>query len=420
MRLELLHSSRCLSSWGRYLSLNNFLVCVGLTCVSATASTTIALDKTSPHYARPADLEGREWKIASYLFDQEVIWPHHEFGRKGQPYISFKGGVVEGSLGCGQFAGKYRRSGGQLTISAEWTDGKEEPCSDEGKHDATQIVKALSNVRRIRSEPEYWHEDALLLTDAKGAIEISLLPMQAGKDLSELQDTFWHLVQLQGSRAEFSGVVTNIQELGITFGTSAYAISFPFQYKLVGLEFSPASSQSTVARNSRFYRDRHTALVFESDLHKIGSYELSQGDVTFFGKDRQPTMVLSSIRQEGIENRRWHIARYRGDGTQPTDAVGLTDAKESADITFLNGRVEGTSGCGAWSGTYKLSGDQVTVEAGTILAGLCSSGGFAQGPLVEKAFKGELRMEEKADHISSARQQRESSNIARAVLSWIL
>jgi hypothetical protein len=43
-----------------------------------------------------------------------------------------------------------------------------------------------------------------------------------GKDLSELQDTFWHLTELQGTRSDFSGVVINIGRYAITFSAPRY------------------------------------------------------------------------------------------------------------------------------------------------------------------------------------------------------
>jgi hypothetical protein len=41
----------------------------------------------------------------------------------------------------------------------------------------------------------------------------------------------------------------------------------------------------------------------------------------------------------------------------------------------------------------------VTVQAGWVLAGFCYPAGFAQDRLVEDAFKGDLGIEEKGDHI---------------------
>jgi hypothetical protein len=64
------------------------------------------------------------------------------------------------------------------------------------------------------------------------------------KDLSELQDTFWHLTELQGARSDFSGVVIDIDRYGITFSAPRYFRSFPFEYKTTTtrLKFYPASA----------------------------------------------------------------------------------------------------------------------------------------------------------------------------------
>jgi heat shock protein HslJ len=85
-------------------------------------------------------------------------------------------------------------------------------------------------------------------------------------------------------------------------------------------------------------------------------------------------------------------------GTGQIDAEGLIAAKETAEITFLNGRVDGSPGCGGLIGTYSLSGDELTVQAGIVLAGYCPPEDIAQARLVENTFKGD-RVEEKGDQI---------------------
>ncbi len=47
-------------------------------------------------------------------------------------------------------------------------------------------------------------------------------------------------------------------------------------------------------------------------------------------------MMLNSFQQKGIEDRRWRIAKYLDTAAKLKDADGLTDAKEPAEITFLN------------------------------------------------------------------------------------
>jgi heat shock protein HslJ len=383
-----------------HLLLRSFLTCLVVICAITSLSPPItALGSAAPHAARPADLEGRVWQISNYFVDKEQTWPYRKIGQKGDAYISFESGVLDGSPGCGRFSGTYHRSSGQLTISAEWTDQKDVACDGDEKRNAEQILRTFTNVRRILVAPAYWHADALLLADAKGSTQVTLSPMQPGKDLSELQDSFWHLAKLERSHADFSGVTVEVGKGNISFSTVSYFAMYSFEYNLSGLEFSPTAPHTASSDNSQSWRDRRVAQLFSDALRKTSSYDFSKGTLTFFNKDRQAIVVLSSLQQQGIENRRWRIAKYRGDGSQHGDKEGLIDATQPAEITFLHGRVEGSPGCGAWVGTYKVSGDRVTVQAGSVLAGFCYPADFAQGRLVETAFKDELQIEKNGDHL---------------------
>ena len=285
-------------------------------------------------------------------------------------------------------------------MSVEWRNREVAPCNEEEKEQARKVVRALTHVQRIQPPPAYWHSDSdtLLLVDEEGKIQIMLAPAQSGADLSELEDTFWHLTQLPGSKADFSNVVINIRDRDIFFSTPSHFFGFPFRYRWAGLEFYPAGMYIREKNDSKFFQDEQLTTLFETTLHRIRSYDLSTDSLTFFDKDQQPIMALSDFRKEGIENRRWRIAKYRGDGTQPSDEEGLVEAR-LADITFLNGRVIGSPGCGAWWGTYKFSGGQLNVEAVLTLLGFCYPEQFTEGHLVENAFKGELRVTKKEDSI---------------------
>lgn len=84
---------------------------------------------------------------------------------------------------------------------------------------------------------------------------------------------------------------------------------------------------------------------------------------------------MSSLRPNGIENRRWNILRFRGNVPHQADREGLIEAKEPADILFLNGSVDGSPGCGGWVGTYSLKDGYLSVHASEALAGMCTKGG---------------------------------------------
>jgi hypothetical protein len=165
-----------------------------------------------------------------------------------------------------------------------------------------------------------------------------------GEDLSELQDTFWLLAELQGTRSDFSGIVIDIERYGITFSAPQYIRSLPFEYKTttMRLKFYPAWAYSDVTKSNR--SRWLIARQFEKVLQEIRSYDLRDGRLTFLTEDRHPIMVLQALRQGGIENRRWRIAQYRDDTGQQTADQGLVDARSTAEITFLNGLVFGSVG----------------------------------------------------------------------------
>jgi len=354
------------------------------------------------------DIEDRQWHIehsVNRVNDASHKW-RGDAG-KGKPNITFASGAIEGSPGCGRFNGAYRRSGEELTMAVGWTDGQEKPCSDKEKESATNILRVLTGVRQIHyAEPEYWHLD-----DEKGTTQVVLSLMQPGSDLSELEDTFWHLTQLEGSSADFADLVVNIGPRQVTFSTPSYQTSFPFHYKMAGLVFVP-DDRHDPPEDRKLSQDEQTAKVFEKVLREIGSYEAGPNSVTFFGKDRQPIMVINSFPRRTIENRRWRIAKYRGDSspsvmvlgrrlpiTQQADKDGLVDAYDYAEVTFLNGHVTGSPGCGGWWGTYKLLGNQLTFDATLSLFGTCPDEDFVQNGLVESAFRAAVRIEEKGDHV---------------------
>jgi heat shock protein HslJ len=310
-----------------------------------------------------------------------------------KPYIAFSGGIIKGSPGCGQFTGTYHRSGDQLAISAKWADDKRLPCNDGGKDAAAEILQALGNVRLIK--PEY---DGLFLENEYRELRVRLAPMQPGKDLSELHDTFWKLNQLEGSAVGLSNAIVNIEESQITLSTPAYSAFSPFQHMLTGPKFQISQPDSPYIETLQ-PTDRQVVNAFENSLQKIASYETQQSTLTFYDKDRHPLFILNPIQSTGIENRQWRIARYRGYDSPQADKEGLIDTKYDASIVFSNGRVKGSPGGGMWGGTYKLSGDELAFDGGFWYEGAWSGDQLDQGYAVSKAFKGDRRIEHRGDQI---------------------
>jgi heat shock protein HslJ len=111
------------------------------------------------------------------------------------------------------------------------------------------------------------------------------------------------------------------------------------------------------------------------------------------------TLAAGQTSPHGLENRRWRIAKYRVSGSNKGDGQHLIDAAKTAEITFAMGFIHGSPTCGDLVGTYRFSGDQLTVQADFILDGFCPPEQLAQNQQVLNAFKGDLRVGEKDDHI---------------------
>lgn len=344
-----------------------------------------------------AALEGREWTISQYYIHEELLFPHLQPQWVSDPSIKFQDGAIYGSPGCGHFTGTYKESGDSLVVTAKWSDDVQASCNQEEKDDAAKMIEALSHVRRIGAPPSYWHDDALSLNNEKGEIQVALSPKESGNDLSEFHDTYWRLEQIKALPGNWATAVINIGERDITFSTPSCLFVFPFEYEMTSPKFYPAwerTSEKTCGDDWRVVQS------FESTLHSISSYSRGQGTITFFDKAHQPIMTLMALQPTTIEDRAWRIAKYLDPTAKSIDKNGLTDAKSRATISFVNSRVEGGPGCGGWVGTYKLSGVQLTLDAGAMLAGRCELQGEKQSDLVVKAFKGNLRIEQiGSDHI---------------------
>ncbi len=69
-----------------------------------------------------------------------------------------------------------------------------------------------------------------------------------------------------------------------------------------------------------------------------------------------------------LEDRQWAIESYN-DGTSLVHWHDLFS--RTGWIRFTGGTVDGASACGGFVGTYRLVENEITIEAGVILAGSC-------------------------------------------------
>ena len=103
--------------------------------------------------------------------------------------------------------------------------------------------------------------------------------------------------------------------------------------------------------------------------------------------------------EHAFENRWWRIAKYRASGGDKTDQQDMIDTAKSAGIKFANGQIDGSPTCGGLYGTYRVSGNQLTVHAHLMLRGFCPDEMMAQNQQVLNALNGDFRVEGKNDQI---------------------
>jgi heat shock protein HslJ len=212
----------------------------------------------------------------------------------------------------------------------------------------------------------------------------------------QLSDSFWRVRTLRDS-AEAAGATVMISVVDgangtITFSTRSWLFAFPFTHDGTELKFHPAFAW--VDSNNQHSKVKASIL---GALMATSGYQIHNGILTFANKLEQPNIVLTPVPQQGVEDRRWRIAEYRGARSNSTEALG--DTNQPADITFMNGRIDGGAGCGAWTGSYSLHGNRLSVKAGTILAGLCSFSQFEESGWLKKDLNGEMTIEMSASNM---------------------
>jgi len=119
---------------------------------------------------QPTGPENRKWRIASY-FDGGHLVPADSFGSI-MPFVTFFGGYLDGSPGCGGFLGAYSLSGDRLKAGATWLLAGW--CSGDLKKRFRQndlITKSLNGDRHVALEG-----DRVVLRDDQGNLQLVLAP----------------------------------------------------------------------------------------------------------------------------------------------------------------------------------------------------------------------------------------------------
>jgi heat shock protein HslJ len=230
---------------------------------------------------------------------------------------------------------------------------------------------------------------------------------KAGSELSELRGTYWRLDHIGGTAT--SNVIVRVTRSTIDFSAPCHSVPYPFHYDSGRLRVGGHAGEARSCQFAKWsdlfakcgtrsclfakWSDlRSGSDAFEANLPRISRYSVNGDILTFLDLRDRPVMALARITANGLENRDWSIAQY-------SDGTNLVTPRENASIAFMNGRLDGSPGCGAMSGQYRLSGARLTVSYLWLLISGCCCTGDGQYRDVLSALSGDRIIQREGDKV---------------------
>jgi hypothetical protein len=213
---------------------------------------------------------------------------------------------------------------------------------------------------------------------------------KAESDLSRLKGTFWRLDHLDrtpgaSERASIAALVRQEIFQGVVVRISRETIDFSVPGGGVrGYIFGHDSGSLKIGRMAfgRFkFANGFVLHPIEADLPRVAGYTVKGDVLELLDGHKYPVLALSRITPTGLENRAWSIDQY-------FDGAMLVTAPPVTEITFMNGGVDGGTGCCGLSGTYSLSGAHLPLSLACFSGGWCPTGYESHTDPILKALHG--------------------------------
>jgi heat shock protein HslJ len=204
----------------------------------------------------------------------------------------------------------------------------------------------------------------------------------AASDLSELDGTFWRVDHLDGTSEDTSAIVVYISRHTIHVSVPCVKRLYPVSYVSGSFKIKPSAGSSSC----RGTRSSGMADV-EASLPKIAGYVVKADGLSFLDDQSQSVLALSRIAATGLENKEWSVEQYY-------DGAKLVPATAESLVTFVNGFIDGSPGCGAFAlGDYILSRTRLKASVSLILGGYCPDDLWSRSGTITKALSGERTIE---------------------------
>jgi heat shock protein HslJ len=130
----------------------------------------------------------------------------------------------------------------------------------------------------------------------------------------------------------------------------------------------------------------------------VHAIRVSNDEISLADSEGRPVLTGRKLRASGLENRTWRIESYF-DGTSLVRAVEEFSAPPAPHLAFVHGNLYGSPGCGGFIGFYSLRQSDVTIHAGSILAGYCPPQNIKRSDTVSDALSGERVIERAGDRL---------------------
>jgi heat shock protein HslJ len=211
-----------------------------------------------------------------------------------------------------------------------------------------------------------------------------------GAEFSELGGTYWRLTSIDEA-AYVSKVIVRVTKSTIDFSAPCHFALYGVDDVSGSLSFSNGPAVIRPCWGAKwFFRD-----ALEATLLRIRRHTVNGDDLTFLDARDRSVMVLRRITAKWLENRAWSIAQY-------LDGAVLVAPKRSASIAFMNGFVDGMSGCEMLTGQYRVGRARLMPSISLWGSGYCSGDyeqQMQQATGVFNALSGERLVASEGDNV---------------------
>ncbi|MFP4003867.1 MAG: hypothetical protein ACLFV8_08835 [Alphaproteobacteria bacterium] len=207
--------------------------------------------------------------------------------------------------------------------------------------------------------------------------------------------SFWILIS-STNQTSIADAIFHLEGRFLSLDTPRYRHSWAFRFAAGEMVFTNGDTTAGVVKGKESDIIRSIDLM----MTQVRKAELNGDVLSLLDASDRPVFVLKRLRATGLEFRKWYISSFF-DGASLVSTDSKFPDELTPYITFINGRIHGSPGCGGLLGlSYVLDGQNLSVSGGVlILRGTCSSGVWESSASVFEALGGDKIVEQDGERI---------------------